>query len=1254
MNGGKPPDTISLGWPLDPFLNTAWKADDAGTHWAFNLPGKGPPALGNVVICGKAGSGKSTLALQMAVACTRAPNECSAVHISLEEPAEGTINKAKSFGWESAIHEVKHIHRVSETATPEELAKVLKAILLQPAPDCAVHEDKLLSTAQCPRRETHGTRLEGDGDGAVGPQVLAFSLAPPSLVSASDQGMVFRDRYRQMQRLLSAVEALNEGLKKAPDAKKAVNVRPVSLVSIDSLNVFGTQPFVREEVHRLFDLFRRHKIMGVFVVETGQETPFDSTMADVVINLTSEKDQGYRVRHLEIEKSRYHSHVYGQHTFKITGRKGSPGQSGPGTPDAIHAGRPWETGIIVMPSLAWYPDHTKRTPQEGADAGAAEPALFDMGARAFEQVLPELPRGSVVTIEGQRGTFKTTFAVNFLAAGLYRGESGLLVRLADREYFSPQKPTKGKEAATAQVGLSPTPRLIALDLSDEGQKWEHFSDKKFMWDWLRSGDVKEWSGHIKEFKANLNVWENKEYGSEKKGRMIEVNFPSGMITPEEVIHVIRNLLEHQNDWHPTAQAHRFRRVVLDDVSLIGVSYPLLRESRTAGKLFLPAFVHLMRNYGVDLVMTGTTGELEAANEAVHQAVSLASAVISCRHCDVFGDRYVVVRSGGLMVEGTRPAAAEGEACSLAVQWEPRRKPAHFYLDSEKLAGLVGFDSGEIRRPGLLMYVFTQYRPDPGRKRNAHERYNDSLETLIRSAFGRRLALLAEGGSRPPAPADEGPLGARRLEDVSIVPFDSAQSVPIHDSLPVRKGRPLDRTVLYTLDEFWTTPGPKGKEGEKEEDVWLTSGLPSPPPRKKGETKDDPENDPNSHFVAWERKGAKEDKEPSHREVVRPYYANVLLLAYREDLAGKVARPDLPETAWERRVLEVARKNHPLSDKVSDPAAPQSPDPKSWEEVESLARDLLAQGPAPAAGPQRAEGDPILPTRGFWFDRSADETLACALMDAIVAQDHEPEVADIRKAAEEAIVKRAKGTNTAPARKGQRNLCKTLFDEFQARITLLHGTKQSMAGQYSQLAALMRLCHMSKSDNEDEHLLPADACVYLCWHTQLRDLVEREPGLARRLNVCALPGGGFTGDWFAGIARGSVSVELGKEVLDRLCSPAEQHKRFTWGVGLPTQWAFYAQDLKNPEEGPRFRAWPRSVHVPVERILRIHLQALSRSFIGDYSRFRTALAIRARHLTPLITRWKEIPSDKEVQFEVGQALARLASQVKALRAAQAPV
>lgn len=89
------------------------------------------------------------------------------------------------------------------------------------------------------------------------------------------------------------------------------------LVCVDSLNVFGSTEPVREEYHRLFDLFHRHNIVGVFTVEAGGDTPFDSTMADVVIRLTSGEDQGYVVQYIEVEKSRYIQQNPGRHTFKI-------------------------------------------------------------------------------------------------------------------------------------------------------------------------------------------------------------------------------------------------------------------------------------------------------------------------------------------------------------------------------------------------------------------------------------------------------------------------------------------------------------------------------------------------------------------------------------------------------------------------------------------------------------------------------------------------------------------------------------------------------------------------------------------------------------------------------------------------------------------------------------------------------------------------------------------------------------------------
>ena len=41
----------------------------------------------------------------------------------------------------------------------------------------------------------------------------------------------------------------------------------------------------------------------------------------------------------------------------------------------------------------------------------------------------------------------------------------------------------------------------------------------------------------------------------------------------------------------------------------------------------------MRNHRVDLVMTGTTGDLDAANDAVNRGAALADTVVSCKFRD---------------------------------------------------------------------------------------------------------------------------------------------------------------------------------------------------------------------------------------------------------------------------------------------------------------------------------------------------------------------------------------------------------------------------------------------------------------------------------------------------------------------------------------------------------------------------------------------------------------------------------------------
>ena len=74
--------------------------------------------------------------------------------------------------------------------------------------------------------------------------------------------------------------------------------------------------------------------------------------------------------------------------------------------------------------------------------------------------------------------------------------------------------------------------------------------------------------------------------------LIEVAFKGGSLLPEEFLDIVRSIFREQR----IVGGKDIRRVVLDDISLIGVSYPLLRESKTAGELFLPSFVHIIRNY----------------------------------------------------------------------------------------------------------------------------------------------------------------------------------------------------------------------------------------------------------------------------------------------------------------------------------------------------------------------------------------------------------------------------------------------------------------------------------------------------------------------------------------------------------------------------------------------------------------------------------------------------------------------------------
>jgi hypothetical protein len=137
-------------------------------------------------------------------------------------------------------------------------------------------------------------------------------------------------------------------------------------------------------------------------------------------------------------------------------------------------------------------------------------------------------------------------------------------------------------------------------------------------------------------------------------------------------------------------------------------------------------------------------------------------------------------------------------------------------------------------------------------------------------------------------------------------------------------------------------------------------------------------------------------------------------------------------------------------------------------------------------------------------------------------------------------------------------------------------------------------------------------MYVCWYSELRELLFRKPDLSNKLKVFALPGKGFKGDWHIGILNGSVSANLGLNVVKKLCNKNEDFKRFTFGVGLPSKSRFIEKEenkiygkvseVTKFKKAEVFYAWPNS-SITLDKVYKIHHFANERAKITGYLEFK---------------------------------------------------
>lgn len=1144
-----------------------------------DFPGTEEIGSGNILIKGRPGSGKSTLALQMAVACTYGPNHYSSVYISFEEPIKNIMLKARAFNWEEKLCQVQFLNDVDEFSSPEEIGNVLEHMLTQPE-SCKFRGNPENNDA-C---NAHTNKKKESND-IIEPQVLLPLLSPRSLShEVESQDDLFWERYKQLERLLTGIEAMrNNGHKRIPD---------IRMVCIDSLNVFGGKPLTRTELFKLFDLFKVKGVIGVFTAEQESKTTafpvgeqIEDYLADTIINLHMEDDNGYANRYFEVTKSRYQHQVYGLHPMRLRGMetetifrkqwfnadevskniaddltgtnvdrmfenifnhindlKFSDQKSGvTGNADdelknnyllkikafyfsrLVHSSGYFDEKnegkikdhiqnilttrhtffqpVTIHPSLHYvvYSTEMQSLSEDSKNGGKS----FCIGSEKLQSYIKhdvkENTNGSVVTICGPRATFKTIIAQNFLLDGIRKNEHVLLITL-------------GEQSSVKLEGK----KLDWLEINDPGKN----GDLEFTEQAIRS---------LNDPKRIMRV-----YNSNSGCCLTELTLKGGALLPEELLEFVRDIFR---EYHHGEK--RIARVVLDDVARMGPSYPFLRHSKTSGDLFLPALVHIMKNYKVNLLITGTTGQMPESDEMVNRACELADSVLTCEFCDVFGDRYVTISGDGMHSISNEttgdyvPAVVRVKKTS---DKDETKIGGYFEIDTQILQGLVGFGTPHIYRPGLRLYTFKE-----GEILNA---YNKELQAMLSSSLGiswQEPFDDSSGNAEEQKPGKDAiTFSPLKKQDISVVSFNSGMSSALHDSLDIIKNEPIDSTVVYTIDEFWLCPDdPNDSNCEKNQIQQSFCEL--------GEIKEKSDKNVKDCYKAKEFK-----------QVV-PYYGNVLMVAYRNDISFSFVSKIFDDGDKKRERMQ-------------------------WKNVQNYKNAFCIEMDKTYKDNQVVDLDHCgIDFTGVltpWLvDSSAPETISCIMLDIFSKEIFNDE--------------RTIKTNISF------NADKFIDDFINLQQLMTDSSKDKKA--------------IEKSDIFKKKLKPNTlhpyAGVYICWYSQLREMIAAYPYLAKKLNVCALPGGGIQGDWYLGVAKGSVSVELGKRVINILTSKKEQYKRFALGVGLPTLNCFYntKEELSGEELNPNFFAWPSSPEdVTFKTISDIHDNAHSRRLLPGYKEFKTML------------------------------------------------
>jgi KaiC/GvpD/RAD55 family RecA-like ATPase len=383
----------------------------------------------------------------------------------------------------------------------------------------------------------------------------------PRPISGNGNAGLFEIRLAQLNHII-------ENIKRSMDG----NIIPVFF--LDSINAFSTESLGRNEIYRLFSLFRNHRVPAVLSMEhhmnydLGVESDCVQNakfLSDIVISLTKDNSANYLKYYLEIEKSRVSRQALGKHIYKIrTFQIAKKIQHDP------------RTGIVLYPSIHSVLSRAREQTQKGEENYFICEKDLDL-----QNVVKGtyIKSGECFSIIGPPGTHKLALGMN-LALG-----------------HKDDRP----------------PSLLIVNFGGSGDiKFDGVA-------WTQSRQYCNKLVKISHEESEVKFWntqyscETKRVGQKKVGSTLvtTLSFRIGHVTPEECFYVIDKVISETNKSNPLSS------VLLSDTAELCNGFPLLASD----SLFLPALIDLFAARKLVTVCLGVDEGHSAKNSDTNFSLS---------------------------------------------------------------------------------------------------------------------------------------------------------------------------------------------------------------------------------------------------------------------------------------------------------------------------------------------------------------------------------------------------------------------------------------------------------------------------------------------------------------------------------------------------------------------------------------------------------------------------------------------------------